>query len=191
MIVEQVALQTLTEDPANVRIHSPRNVAALKESLQRFGQQKPIVVGSDNVVIAGNGTLRAAKELGWETVGIVRSKLKGADAIAFAVADNRTAELAVWDSIKLEETLDFLVGSGISAEALGFDVADLRAMTGGVAFEAVPELTIKEGTIQQKALSEKVVVMIFDLTLRAAVVELVSKAIEENGWEGSVEVYQE
>ncbi|CAN5204140.1 hypothetical protein BH09PAT1_BH09PAT1_1500 [soil metagenome] len=37
-------------------------------SLQRFKQQKPIVVGSDNVIIADNGTHLAAKLLNWEAI---------------------------------------------------------------------------------------------------------------------------
>jgi len=37
----------------------------IKASLRRFGQQKPIVVDATNVVRAGNGTLAAAKALGW------------------------------------------------------------------------------------------------------------------------------
>jgi ParB-like chromosome segregation protein Spo0J len=46
------------------------------------------------VVIAGNGTLAAAVELGWKDIDVVETKLKGQEAVAFAIADNRTAELA-------------------------------------------------------------------------------------------------
>lgn len=63
MDIERVPIATLHHDPANVRRHPEKNLDAIKASLARFGQQKPIVVSSDNVVVAGNGTL-AAERLG-------------------------------------------------------------------------------------------------------------------------------
>ena len=65
MQLERVAIDALTVDPANVRGHSGRNLEAIAASLRAFGQQRPIVVDRDGVVIAGNGTLLAARQLGW------------------------------------------------------------------------------------------------------------------------------
>ena len=87
----------LSADPANVRRHSERNIEAIKASLRRFGQQKPIVVDTAGVVVAGNGTLEAARQLQWTSIYGVETKLTGSDRTAYAIADNRTAELADWD----------------------------------------------------------------------------------------------
>lgn len=95
----------LLKDPANVRKHSDRNVEAIAASLRRFGQQKPIVVDVSGVVRAGNGTLEAAQRLGWEKIVGVVTDLKGGDATAYAIADNRTAELAEWDDDALQSQL--------------------------------------------------------------------------------------
>ena len=97
MKVTKVKVSGLASDPANVRLHSQRNVDAIAASLQRFGQQKPIVIDSAGVVRAGNGTLAAAIQLGWDTVNAVKTELEGSEATAYAIADNRTAELAEWD----------------------------------------------------------------------------------------------
>ena len=59
-----VPIDSLTPDPANVRRHPDNNLEAIKASLKRFGQQKPIVVDSADVIRAGNGTWAAAKALG-------------------------------------------------------------------------------------------------------------------------------
>ena len=59
MEIEDVPVDSLHNDPANVRKHGEQNLAAIKASLARFGQQKPIVVNADGGVIAGNGTLMA------------------------------------------------------------------------------------------------------------------------------------
>ncbi len=108
MKTESVKIDALMADPANVRKHNSRNVEAIKASLQRFGQQKPVVVDSRDVVIAGNGALEAARQLGWESVEIVRTELEGADRVAYAIADNRSSELAEWDFEALGKTLEAL-----------------------------------------------------------------------------------
>lgn len=123
---QTIPLDKLTEDPANVRKHSQKNLDAIKGSLKKFGQQKPIVVGADGVIIAGNGTYRAAKELGWKSIKCVMSKLKGVQAVAYAIADNRTGELAEWDS-NLRETLRGL-DSEFDLNEIGFSDEDVAAI---------------------------------------------------------------
>ncbi len=114
---ESIAVGELLNDPANVRLHNARNLETIKASLLRFGQQKPIVVDGDGVVVAGNGTLAAARELGWQSVHVVRSALTGSDRAAYAIADNRTAELAEWDEGALAGQLSALAID--DAEQLG------------------------------------------------------------------------
>lgn len=120
MKIQSFRIDDISPDPANVRMHSERNLAAIVASLRKFGQQKPIVVNADGVILAGNGTYEAAKRLGWEKIDIVRSALKGADATGFAIADNRTAELADWDDTALAETLRALQSEEFEIEAAGF-----------------------------------------------------------------------
>lgn len=121
MNIETVKIKDLSNDPANVRKHDDRNLDAIKASLQRFGQQKPIVVDGKGIVVAGNGTLMGAKSLGWKEIQIVRTELVGADAVAYAIADNRTAELAVWDDDALAQTLEALkIDESIDEAITGF-----------------------------------------------------------------------
>lgn len=124
MQTESVKISALVFDPANARKHDDKNLDAIKGSLSRFGQQKPIVVGKNNVVIAGNGTLAAAKALGWDKIDVVRTELTGPEATAFALADNRTAELASWDDEILGKTLQALQEDGFPIADIGFDPGD-------------------------------------------------------------------
>ena len=111
----------LSLDPSNVRKHSRRNLDAIKASLRKFGQQKPIVVDAKGIVLAGNGTLTAAQELGWTEIQIVRTELAGVQATAFAIADNRTAELAEWEEDKLNAVLKSLQDEGFELVDVGFE----------------------------------------------------------------------
>jgi len=121
--IESINIDELILDPENARKHNDLNLQAIIGSLREFGQRKPIVVSSSNVVIAGNGTLQSAKTLGWKKIDVVRIPADWSeDRIrAFALADNRTAELAEWDASVLESTLFELDAIGWDFEALGFE----------------------------------------------------------------------
>ena len=93
-----VPVADLHLDPANARRHGDRNVEAIAASLSRWGQRAPLVVQRDGMVVrAGNGRLEAAKRLGWTHVAALVVDEGSVEATAFAIADNRTAELAEWD----------------------------------------------------------------------------------------------
>ena len=142
MKIETVAIESVQFDPANVRKHGEKNLGAIKSSLLRFGQQKPIVVDAKGIVRAGNGTLAALKALGWKEVRIVRSTLEGSEATAYAIADNRTAELADWDDDALAQTLAALqIEDEDLALATGFDAKEIDALLAPTEIEEddVPE----------------------------------------------------
>jgi hypothetical protein len=128
MNIETIAVADLSLDPSNVRKHSRRNLDAIKASLRKFGQQKPIVVDAKGIILAGNGTLTAAKELGWTEIEIVRTQLEGVEATMFAIADNRTAELAEWED-SLAEVLQKLQADGHDLGELGYKPEDLRQLS--------------------------------------------------------------
>ena len=141
MNIETIAVAELSLDPSNVRKHSRRNLDAIKASLRKFGQQKPIVVDAKGIVLAGNGTLTAAKELGWTEIQATRTELAGVEATAFAIADNRTAELAEWDEDGLAKVLESLkVEDADLLAATGYDSAEVDKMVGAeVVEDEVPE----------------------------------------------------
>lgn len=129
MKYETATIASLMLDPANVRTHDSKNLEAIKASLARFGQQKPIVVDAKGIIVAGNGTMMAAKMLNWSSVEIVRTDLEGAEAIAYAIADNRTAELAGWDEAALAQQLAALqIDDEELANIAGFTDAEIEAM---------------------------------------------------------------
>jgi DNA modification methylase len=126
MNFEKVAIASLSFDPSNVRKHDKKNIESIKASLRKFGQQKPIVVDRNNIVIAGNGTMEAAKAIGMTEIYISRSDLQNAEALAYAISDNRTAELAEWDKEPLGAHLQGLQEDGWDLEELGFKLDDIK-----------------------------------------------------------------
>lgn len=121
---------------------NPRHgdIGAISQSLARFGQQKPIVVNSDGIILAGNHTYQAARMLGWSEIWVVESELEGSDQTGFALADNRLSDLATYDHdvllAQLQE-LDDLDGTGYDLE----DMDDLNLEVNGPGFSGDDRFT--------------------------------------------------
>ncbi len=147
MKLERLAIKNLMLDPANVRKHPERNLSAIKASLLRFGQQKPILIDAKGIVVAGNGTVAAAKALGWTHVDTMRTSLSGAEATAYAIADNRSAELAEWDLASLQQQIGSLPDD--LREAAGFLDGDIEAMLESAGSELIEPQEPKAKTVPE------------------------------------------
>jgi site-specific DNA-methyltransferase (adenine-specific) len=123
MKIETLQIDKLTPDPNNARKHDETNLRAIEHSLKEFGQRKPIVVSQEDLIVAGNGTVEAAKRIGWTEIEAVRIPQDWTlDQIkAFAIADNKTAELASWDKAILNEQLAELDKAGWELTEMGFE----------------------------------------------------------------------
>lgn len=100
------------EDPDNANEHPEENIEAVKESLEKYGQVKPVVFWRDDqgrpVIKAGNGTARAAKELGWTKLAMTEFLGTEEEALGYALADNHAAKLSVWNVPKRDAQLQRL-----------------------------------------------------------------------------------
>lgn len=126
--VEIIPIDDLMLDANNARSHNKKNIDAIAKSLQTFGQRKPVVITKDNIVVAGNGTLEAARQIGWKGLSVVRvPDTWDEDTIkAYALADNRTAELASWNTEILLSQLRELKLEEWNIGELGFKDFDLK-----------------------------------------------------------------
>jgi len=96
--VELLPVDRLRPAARNARAHSPKQIRQIAESIGRFGFVTPLLVSPDNRLLAGHGRLAAARLLGLNRVPTLRlDHLTPAEQRAYAIADNRLAELAGWD----------------------------------------------------------------------------------------------
>ncbi len=126
-----VPIAEIVPDPANARVHDEKNLAAIKASLRRFGQVSPLIVeDGTNVLRAGHGRLLAAQQLyaeghdQWSQMAVLRAKWDPSTGTAFAIADNRSAELAEWDKAALEAQLRNLDVEDEDLEQMFADLAE-------------------------------------------------------------------
>lgn len=126
-----VPLENLRPDPNNARRHGDRNLQTIEDSYREHGQQKPLVVRKDGVIIAGNGQWEVARRMGWTHLAAVTFQGSNDHARAYALRDNRTAELADWDDATVRSELRAIEsGSGWTPEDMGWsddDILELEA----------------------------------------------------------------
>jgi len=141
MKIETLQIKDLTPDPANARQHDEKNLKAIQGSLKEFGQRKPIVINEAGVIVAGNGTVEAAKRLGWLEIQAVRvpKEWTPEQTKAFALADNRTAELAAWSPEVLASQLVELEAAGFEIEEFGFEKIEVAEEPREIVEDEVPE----------------------------------------------------
>ena len=118
--IRDIDISLLKVDPHNARLHDERSIETMKQGLQRFGQRKNIVVMEDMTIVAGHALVAAAKLLGWTTLKVDVTKLKGDEARAYAILDNRSAEHSEWDWHELSDTLRSMKAAGTDIASLGF-----------------------------------------------------------------------
>lgn len=77
-------------------------IEAVKQSIQEFGFNQPLILDGENVIIAGHTRYKALQELGVNKVTcVIKTDLSAQQIKAYRIADNKTSELATWDMSKL------------------------------------------------------------------------------------------
>ena len=113
----------------NARTHSTRQVAQIAASIVEFGFTNPVLVDSNDGIIAGHGRLMAARELGLKTVPVVvLDHLSERQRKAYILADNQLALNAGWDTDLLRGELQDLAEMDFDLSLIGFsddELADL------------------------------------------------------------------
>lgn len=100
--------------------HNEDAVEYVANSIREFGFKVPIVVDSNNVIIAGHTRYKASKQLGLSEVPcIVADDLSDEQIKAFRLADNKVGEIATWNDELLKLELDDICN--IDMSELGFE----------------------------------------------------------------------
>lgn len=91
--------------------NNPRNnekaVQPVANSIKEFGFKVPIVIDTDNVIVAGHTRFLAAHRLNIKEVPcIVADDLTDEQIKAFRLADNKVGEVSTWDEELLADELD-------------------------------------------------------------------------------------
>lgn len=126
---KECLVTALRPDPKNARRHSEAQIAAVAQSIERFGMVTPIVVQPSGQIIGGHATWEACKRLGHDKVSCsVVHGLSAAQYQALGVALNRLPETSSWDNATLADVLASIDAAGEDVLGLGFSEKELHAL---------------------------------------------------------------
>lgn len=113
----------------NSRTHNEEQITQIMASIKEFGFTNPILIGNDNVIIAGHGRLLAAQRLGLREVPVIRlPDLTETQRKALVIADNKIALNAGWDEEMLALEMKELEESDFNLDILGFSEDELKEL---------------------------------------------------------------
>jgi hypothetical protein len=125
--IEMIPPGRLAPNKRNARTHSAKQLDQIARSIERFGFVNPVLIDDADQIIAGHGRVEAAKRLGLGHVPVLRvTHLSAAERTAYALADNRLADLSGWDPEILAIELQGLLDLNFDIELTGFQIDDVK-----------------------------------------------------------------
>ena len=136
-------------NPKNSRTHSKQQLHKIAQSIEKLGFNNPVLVDTENVIIAGHGRVLAARDLGLTAIPtICLSHMTQEQIRAYIIADNKLAEEAGWDNEILKIELDFLMNLeseiGFDATITGFDIPQLDLILNPEVLDVVKDASKKD-----------------------------------------------
>ena len=116
----------------NARTHSPRQIAQIARSIERFGFNNPVLIDGNNQILAGHGRVAAARTLGLNSIPVLKIEhLTDAEKRAYVLADNKLAQKAGWDTDILAIELQELIDLDFDIELTGFETGEVDLLLDG------------------------------------------------------------
>jgi len=177
----------LKPNSRNSRTHSKKQLHQIIQSISKLGFNNPILLDSEDVIIAGHGSALAAIELGMESIPtICLSHMSPEQIRAYIIADNKLAELAGWDEEILKKELEFLISLdeefGFDATITGFDIPEMDLILNAEAIEEAKTETEKEDDFFDPAINIPQLVKKGDLCKLGGHFVLCEDALDEKNY---------
>ena len=145
--IVHIALVQLRPLTRNARTHSRKQLRQIADSIERFGFTNPVLIDSDNRILAGHGRVEAAKQIGMTSVPCLRfDHLSASEKRAYVLADNKLALNAGWDEELLALELKELSEAdlGFSLDITGFSIAEVDSLVEGLSPEEAGDPAVEE-----------------------------------------------
>jgi ParB-like chromosome segregation protein Spo0J len=193
MKIEITPIEKLIPYARNSRTHSDQQVAQVAASIREFGFTNPVLIDSEDGIIAGHGRVMAARKLGLAEVPCIRlGHLTETQKRAYIIADNKLALNSGWDEEMLGLELADLREADFDLDLIGFDAGEIEAALN----PPEPEIASVEykGQTMQEAKPHydesiiRQIILIYPLEEYDAVIEAMGQYAEQNGLTNNTEV---
>ena len=142
--IERISPHDLILRENSPRKCTPEHLEEMKGSIEAFKLNGTVEINGDNIVLAGVARVRAARELGFDTIDCVRyTHLTPVQERAYALKHNKMAEKAGFNTKELALEFDFLINTGFDLELTGFSVPEIDLIM--VAADEADEESSRDG----------------------------------------------
>ncbi len=156
MKIELMSIEDITPYSNNAKEHPKEQIEQIKKSIQDYGNNDPIAIDKDNVIIEGHGRFIALKELGYKEVEVIKlGHLTDEQQKAYRLIHNKLTMNSDFNLEMLESELATL--QSFDMQEFGFDFlpdfmeepADVDDFDIDEAIEEIEEPVTKQGDLWQ------------------------------------------
>jgi len=108
MEIQEINIDEIKPYKNNPREIPMESVQKVMNSIKEFGNNQPIVVDGDNVIVVGHTRWKALKQLGKTKAFVIKRDFSKNDAMAYRIMDNRSGEESKWENKLLAQELNML-----------------------------------------------------------------------------------
>jgi ParB-like chromosome segregation protein Spo0J len=126
MKVEEIDIDLIKPYKNNPREIPMESVQKVMNSIREFGNNQPIVVDNENVIVVGHTRWKALKQLGKAKAFVVKRDFPKGQAMAYRIMDNRSGEESKWSNKLLASELNILKDENFDLQLTGFNLTELE-----------------------------------------------------------------
>ncbi len=122
MKIEKISIDKIKPYENNAKLHPPEQIEQIKKSIQEFGNNDPIAIDENGVIIEGHGRYEALKELGFKEIEVIRlSHLSEQQKKAYSLIHNKLTMNTDFDYNILDSQLAYI--NEIDMSVFGFELS--------------------------------------------------------------------
>jgi len=129
MEIKEINIDEIIPYKNNPREIPMESVQKVMNSIKEFGNNQPIVVDADNVIVVGHTRWKALKQLGKSKAFVIKRNFSKNDAMAYRIMDNRSGEESKWENKLLAEELNMLKDENFDLDLTGFNLTELENLS--------------------------------------------------------------
>ena len=122
MKIEKISIDKIKPYENNAKLHPPEQIEQIKKSIKEFGNNDPIAIDENGVIIEGHGRYEALKELGFKEIEVIRlSHLSGQQKKVYSLIHNKLTMNTDFDYNILDSELAYI--NEIDMSVFGFELS--------------------------------------------------------------------